>query len=96
MCRCYIISGIHNQLTRPPKTDESTKIAEAESEKWKIGSVRDRRKVKEEMYGGERLIKQFRELGEKSAEDIKKGILQSMEGYKRSDDVSLVVLKRIS
>jgi len=46
------------------------------------------------MFGLERLTETFRGLGEDSTEDIRDGILNSLEGYILHDDVTMVVLRR--
>lgn len=48
-----------------------------------------------EMYGDKRLAELFRSLGAQPVEAIKKGILDSLTGYIRIDDSTLVVMKRL-
>jgi serine phosphatase RsbU (regulator of sigma subunit) len=65
-------------------------------EAWRTGTVRDKRIAAEDMYGIERLSETFRAMGRSSAREIKEKILASMDDYQRTDDVSLVIVKRLS
>ena len=49
---------------------------------------------KEEMYSDEKLVKIFKQLGHLSPEEIKEGILESLQGYNCKDDVTIMILKR--
>lgn len=49
----------------------------------------------QEMYSDEKLIRVFTESGHLSLEEIKQGILDSLEGYACDDDVTLLLLKKI-
>ena len=48
----------------------------------------------EEMYSDEKLMQVFKELGHLPPEEIKGGIINSLDGYNCTDDVTLLVLKR--
>ena len=48
-----------------------------------------------EMFGDKKLAELFQSLGSKPVEAIKKGILDSLAGYTRADDTTLVVMKRL-
>ncbi|MCP4108081.1 MAG: SpoIIE family protein phosphatase [Desulfobacteraceae bacterium] len=48
----------------------------------------------EEMFGQDRLTDIFRRLGNCSSEEIKNGILDSMQNYNCEDDVAMMVIKR--
>jgi serine phosphatase RsbU (regulator of sigma subunit) len=65
------------------------------TEAWEKGSVKDHRDPEKSMYGDERLVRVFKDLGEKPTEEIKQGIIDSLENYKCYDDVTLVLLRRI-
>ncbi len=50
--------------------------------------------AKQQMYGDENLVELLGEVGGGTAEQIKQGILRSLEDYERPDDVTLVVVRR--
>jgi len=59
------------------------------TESWKKGS--DRR----DMFGDEQLKNIFCGLGNCSTEEIKNGILNSLEDYDSDDDITMLILKRV-
>ena len=65
------------------------------TEAWRKESVKDERDPEEDMYGQERLIRVFTETGDRSPEEIKNAILDSLTGYTCADDITMVVLKRV-
>ncbi len=48
-----------------------------------------------QLYSDEKLVKVFKNLGKKNPDEIKQGILNSLKAYTCSDDVTLMVLKKI-
>ncbi|KPA17202.1 multi-sensor signal transduction multi-kinase [Candidatus Magnetomorum sp. HK-1] len=60
------------------------------TESWKKGQDR------EELFGDERLKDVFCRYGECTAEEIRNGILKELEGFDYDDDITMLVLKRIS
>lgn len=46
------------------------------------------------LYGAEKLQSVFKENGDKSPEEIKNAVLESLEGYEIDDDITMVILKR--
>lgn len=48
------------------------------------------------MFGNERLLEIIRNPGNKSASDIHGGIMDALDPYDKQDDVTLVVIKRVS
>jgi serine phosphatase RsbU (regulator of sigma subunit) len=48
-----------------------------------------------QMFSEDKLVGLFHKLGNLSPEEIKAGILQSLQGYQCSDDITLMILKRI-
>jgi serine phosphatase RsbU (regulator of sigma subunit) len=49
----------------------------------------------EDMFGDDKLVDLFGELASGTTEEIRDGILKSLEGYTCPDDVTMVVVKRI-
>ncbi len=49
-----------------------------------------------ELFGNERLIRTIEESGEKSASEIRERIINALEYCKKPDDVTVVVMKRVS
>jgi len=49
-----------------------------------------------ELFGNERLIRTIEESGEKSASEIREDIINALEYCKKPDDVTVVVIKRVS
>ncbi|MBN2159263.1 MAG: SpoIIE family protein phosphatase [Spirochaetes bacterium] len=49
---------------------------------------------KGDMFGDARLVEKFKRVGSKGVNDIKNGILDSLEEYTQHDDIALVVFKR--
>ncbi|MDM8551084.1 SpoIIE family protein phosphatase [Desulfobacterales bacterium HSG2] len=47
-----------------------------------------------EMFGDDRLRKVFRKLGNRTAEEIRIGIIEAIQDYKWEDDVTILVVKR--
>ncbi|MDM8551086.1 SpoIIE family protein phosphatase [Desulfobacterales bacterium HSG2] len=47
-----------------------------------------------EMFGDDRLRKVFRKLGNRTAEEIRTGIIEALQDYNWEDDVTMLVLKR--
>jgi serine phosphatase RsbU (regulator of sigma subunit) len=66
------------------------------TEAWKKNTVQDNRSVKGDMFGDERLVEIFREHGAGSPEEIKNAIIAGLSGYDCSDDITLVIFKRIT
>jgi serine phosphatase RsbU (regulator of sigma subunit) len=65
------------------------------TEAWVDGSVRDVRNPETDMFGQEKLLQIFEDRGESTPDDIKNGILQELDGYMISDDVTIVIIKRM-
>jgi serine phosphatase RsbU (regulator of sigma subunit) len=65
------------------------------TEAWKKGSVRGMRRPETDMYGDEMLRTEFQKLGSRPTEEIKKGILDSLTEYDCTDDVTMVIVKRL-
>ncbi len=66
------------------------------TEAWYRESVRNERDPDRDMFGSRRLIDTFTRLGDRSTNEIKNGILKELEGYKCEDDVTMIILKRLS
>ena len=66
------------------------------TEAWNKESVRNQRDPDRDMFGSKRLIEGLARLGDRSTNEIKNGILKELEGYKCEDDVTLIILKRLS
>jgi serine phosphatase RsbU (regulator of sigma subunit) len=65
------------------------------TEAWKKGSIAGKRKPEEEMFGEDRLANIMIQMGERTPDDIKNSILSELEGYDCTDDVTMVILKRV-
>jgi serine phosphatase RsbU (regulator of sigma subunit) len=65
------------------------------TEAWIKGSVPDHRDPKKDMFGIERLKDILCGLGDRSTDDIRRGILKELAGYTCNDDVTMVIIKRI-
>jgi serine phosphatase RsbU (regulator of sigma subunit) len=65
------------------------------TEAWRKGSVPDHRDPKKDMFGIERLKDILCGLGDRSTDDIRRGILKELAGYTCIDDVTMVIIKRI-
>lgn len=64
------------------------------TESWKSGTKKEKRTIRNDMFGEEKLKIIFESLGEKSTEDIKMGILKELQkDYTCVDDVTMVVLR---
>lgn len=84
--------------------DQSLKLAPGDvmllytdgvTEALKKTSMQTDGKAKPEMFGDKRLIETFRRLGGKSPEEIKNGIIEALNDYKATDDISLLICKHI-
>jgi len=64
------------------------------TEAWVEGSVRDNRTMETDMFGQHKLKEVFEEYGEHHPDDIKSGILSKLDGYRITDDVTMVIVKR--
>ncbi|MBN2159881.1 MAG: serine/threonine-protein phosphatase [Spirochaetes bacterium] len=64
------------------------------TESWRKGSVRDKRTT-DDMYGAQRLVALFESLGERPTDEIREGILDSLDDFECNDDVTMVILKRL-
>jgi len=64
------------------------------TEAWVEGSVRDNRNMETDMFGQHKLKEVFEEYGEHHPDDIKSGILSKLDGYRITDDVTMVIVKR--
>ncbi len=74
--------------TMPAFTDGITEARKKSAES-------DERKMSYDMFGQERLIRIFQELGGSSPEEIKNGILAALEDYKcGEDDITFMALRR--
>lgn len=47
------------------------------------------------MYGNEQLKKNFIRLGDKRVSEIRDGLIESLKGYARQDDVTFLIVKRV-
>jgi serine phosphatase RsbU (regulator of sigma subunit) len=95
--------GIDEELKRPATGDFTMDAGDTLmlytdgiTDAWREGSLRDVRNPSEDMFGIERLWKTFKRLGSRSPGEIKDGILSELKGYYFNDDVTMVILKRIS
>ncbi|MCP4129457.1 MAG: SpoIIE family protein phosphatase [bacterium] len=66
------------------------------TEAWEKGSKQNKRSPMVDMFGKDKLEKIFAGLGNKPVDSIKNEILAALKNYISKDDVTLVVLKRIS
>ena len=65
------------------------------TEAWNKHTERDKRNPERDMFGNKKLISIFEKLGDRSSEEIKKGIIKELEDYRCDDDITMVILKRI-
>jgi serine phosphatase RsbU (regulator of sigma subunit) len=65
------------------------------TEAWEKGSIKDERDPEISMYGAKKLNDIFLELGGRPPEDIKRGILTSLEHYECTDDITMVIIKKL-
>ena len=65
------------------------------TEAWEKGSEIDNRSLKQ-MFGSERLINIFLQNGSKSSDEIKNSIIKNLKNYDCPDDVTMVIVKRLS
>lgn len=66
------------------------------TEAWVKGSVRDRRDAESDMFGDERLMEIMAKMGGRSCVEIKNEILQKLQDYILNDDITMIVLKRLT
>ncbi len=66
------------------------------TEAWDKAHMEDNWKKAESMFGDERLNDLFRRIGGGRPEEVKNGILAALQGYQCHDDVTMVILKRVS
>ncbi len=65
------------------------------TEAWKKGSVRNLRDPQKDMYGIERLIRVFYESRALRPEEIRDAVLESLGGYACTDDITMVILRKL-
>ncbi|MCP4134720.1 MAG: AAA family ATPase [bacterium] len=65
------------------------------TEAWRKGSIKNNRDPKTDMFGEKKLTDDFSRLGKGPLEEIKNGILAELEEYQCTDDVTLVLLRRL-
>lgn len=65
------------------------------TEAWIKGSVRNKRTIEADMYGQERLREILSRIGDRPPEAVREGILESLKDYQASDDITMVVVKRV-
>jgi serine phosphatase RsbU (regulator of sigma subunit) len=65
------------------------------TEAWKEGSVRNIRDPQKDMYGIERLIRVFYESRALRPEEIRDAVLESLGGYACTDDITMVILRKL-
>jgi predicted ATPase/serine phosphatase RsbU (regulator of sigma subunit)/tRNA A-37 threonylcarbamoyl transferase component Bud32 len=65
------------------------------TEAWKKNVTGRRRREEENMFGEQRLMRILQANGSASPEGIKNAILKEMENYETSDDITIVLLKRL-
>ncbi len=65
------------------------------TEAWKKGSVRNIRDPQKDMYGIERLIRVFYESRALRPEAIRDAVLESLGGYACTDDITMVILRKL-
>ncbi len=66
------------------------------TEAFKNNHSKNEKHYKKQMFSDEKLLQVFNELGKKSTEDIKTGIMNALQNYTCHDDITMVVTKRIS
>jgi serine phosphatase RsbU (regulator of sigma subunit) len=66
------------------------------TEAWEKGTTQDFRDPGHQMFGPNRLRDTFREMGDQPLEAIKTGIIGALENYDCSDDVTIVIIRRVS
>jgi len=64
------------------------------TEAWKKGTVENKRSAAQDMFGKNRLVTLFEELGSLPTEDIKKGILKELNSFMCHDDITLIIIRR--
>jgi len=65
------------------------------TEAWRKGANKDERDPASDMFGDERLKECFSSLGECSPEEIKNGLLAALEDYLFTDDITLLIVKKL-
>jgi serine phosphatase RsbU (regulator of sigma subunit) len=66
------------------------------TEAWKSGTVKDKRNPETDMFGNERLIGILERMGSNPPDDIKNAVIKELRSYICQDDVTMVVLKRVT
>lgn len=66
------------------------------TEAWKKGSIRDARDPVMEMFGEDRLIEIFSRCGNESSLAIKDAIVAELDQYECNDDITMVVVRRLT
>ncbi|MCP4130419.1 MAG: SpoIIE family protein phosphatase [bacterium] len=93
--------GVFDEIVVPDKVlqlhvgDSMLLHTDGITEAWKIGSVKDNRDPKKDMFGGGRLADIFQAVGGRSPDEIKKELLTELEGYQCHDDVTILIMKRV-
>jgi serine phosphatase RsbU (regulator of sigma subunit) len=65
-------------------------------EAWRKGTLEDHRDPASDMFGIARLVDVFHRVGRSSPDEIQEAILDGLDDYICNDDVTLVVVKRMS
>ncbi|MCP4131282.1 MAG: SpoIIE family protein phosphatase [bacterium] len=63
-------------------------------EAWKKGSVKNKRNIRDDMFGPSRLRDAIARLGNKPLDEIKDGVLAELKDYNCHDDVTMVLVRR--
>ena len=65
------------------------------TEAWKKGSVRNIRDPQKDMYGIDRLIQIFYENRDRKPDEIRDAVLRSLDDYSCTDDITMVILRKL-
>jgi|GEM_PF-618612 len=76
--------------------DKMLLFSDGITESWIKGSIENNRNVDSDMFGNKKLENIFLQSGELSTDEIKQEIIKELNYYECNDDITLVVLERLS
>jgi serine phosphatase RsbU (regulator of sigma subunit) len=91
------ISGLVNDSTLTLEIGDSMLVyTDGITEAWEKGVMDDVQQRAERMFGEDKLNDLLRRMGGGQPDEIKEGILEALQEYQCHDDVTMVILKRVS
>jgi serine phosphatase RsbU (regulator of sigma subunit) len=66
------------------------------TEAWHKNAVQGSRSPERDMFGQEKLVGLLRDHGERSTDEIQNAIIAALSDYQRQDDVTMVMIRRLS